>query len=164
MTHHDNPVDAVMTAQFRKKTRTVNAVQWHRFGDHPAVGRLPASHRAWDMPAQAEHCGWVNGQFVHPGYWVIEDRDNGFLVLDPFTFTAEYEPDENQSQLPDIETVSAQVHEAWMESKRAQGVTSRPSEKGEELMVPYEQLSNEAQELDRGTVRAVYAAIEAASG
>lgn len=63
--------------------------------------------------------------------------------------------------LPNIETVSAKVHEAWMESKRAQGVTSRLSEKGEELMVPYEQLSNEAQELDRGTVRAVYAAIAA---
>lgn len=65
-------------------------------------------------------------------------------------------------QLPDIETVSAKVHEAWMESKRAQGVTSRLSEKGEELMVPYDQLSSEAQELDRGTVRAVYAAIKAA--
>ena len=62
-------------------------------------------------------------------------------------------------QLPDIEVVSAKVHEAWMESKRAQGVTSRQSESGEELMVPYEQLSDAAKELDRATVRAVYAAI-----
>lgn len=66
-------------------------------------------------------------------------------------------------QLPDIEEVSAKVHEAWMGSKKAQGVTTRLSEKGEELMQPYEQLSEEAKELDRGTVRAVYAAIEAAS-
>ena len=66
-------------------------------------------------------------------------------------------------ELPDIEVVSAKVHEAWMESKRAQGVTSRRSETGEELMVPYEQLSEEAKELDRGTVRAVYAAIRAAA-
>jgi len=66
-------------------------------------------------------------------------------------------------QLPDIEVVSAKVHEAWMESKRAQGVTSRRSETGEELMVPYEQLSEEAKELDRGSVRAVYEAIRAAS-
>lgn len=66
--------------------------------------------------------------------------------------------------LPDIEAVSAKVHEAWMESKRAQGVTSRKSETGEELMVPYEQLSEEAKELDRGSVRAVYEAIRAASG
>ena len=66
-------------------------------------------------------------------------------------------------QLPDIELVSAKVHEAWMESKRAQGVESRKSETGEELMVPYEQLSEPAKELDRATVRAVYEAIRAAA-
>ncbi|MBC7931458.1 MAG: hypothetical protein H7Z38_12920 [Rubrivivax sp.] len=63
--------------------------------------------------------------------------------------------------LPDIEEVAAKVHEAWMEAKRAQGFTSRKSEDGEELMAPYEQLSEEAKELDRSTVRAVYAAIRA---
>ena len=66
-------------------------------------------------------------------------------------------------ELPDIEVVSAKVHEAWMESKKAQGVTSRQSETGEELMVPYEQLSEPAKELDRATVRAVYEAIRAAA-
>ena len=66
-------------------------------------------------------------------------------------------------ELPDIEVVSAKVHEAWMESKRAQGVTTRKSEAGEELMVPYEQLSEPAKELDRATVRAVYEAIRAAA-
>jgi hypothetical protein len=69
----------------------------------------------------------------------------------------------SEQQLPDIEVVSAKVHEAWMESKRAQGVTTRRSEAGEELMVPYEQLSEPAKELDRATVRAVYKAIRAAS-
>jgi hypothetical protein len=63
--------------------------------------------------------------------------------------------------LPDIEEVAAKVHEAWMEAKRERGVTSRKSEDGEELMAPYEQLSDEAKELDRSTVRAVYAAIRA---
>ncbi len=62
--------------------------------------------------------------------------------------------------LPDIETVSARVHAAWIESKLAAGVTTRKSESGEELMVPYGQLSEAAKELDRGTVRAVYVAIE----
>lgn len=66
--------------------------------------------------------------------------------------------------LPDIEVVSAQVHAAWMESKRAQGVTSRRAEDGEELMAPYEVLSDKAKELDRGTVRAVYAAIQRSAG
>lgn len=65
--------------------------------------------------------------------------------------------------LPEIETVSAKVHEAWIASKLAAGVTTRKLETGEELMVPYDQLSDAAKELDRGTVRAVYAAIEAAA-
>jgi 16S rRNA G527 N7-methylase RsmG len=69
-----------------------------------------------------------------------------------------------QVNLPDIETVAAKVHEAWVESKRAQGITSRTSESGEELMVPYEQLSEGAKELDRATVRAVYEAIRSAAG
>lgn len=47
-----------------------------------------------------------------------------------------------------------------MNSKRARGIESRKSEKGEELMVPYEALSEEAKDLDRASVKAVYAAIE----
>lgn len=61
--------------------------------------------------------------------------------------------------LPDIEEVAAKVHEAWMEAKRAHGITSRKSEDGEELMTTYERLSERAKELDRATVRAVYEAI-----
>jgi hypothetical protein len=66
------------------------------------------------------------------------------------------------NQLPDVEIVSAEVHAAWMQSKKAQGVTTRKSESGEELMVPYAELSEPAKELDRGTVKAVYAAIQKA--
>ena len=66
--------------------------------------------------------------------------------------------------LPDVETVSAKVHESWMESKRAQGVTSRLSESGEELMVPYAELSEAAKDLDRNTVKAVYQAITGVAG
>jgi hypothetical protein len=62
--------------------------------------------------------------------------------------------------LPDIETVSAKVHEAWMKSKLDKGIESRKSETGEELMVPYEKLSDAAKDLDRNTVKAVYQAIE----
>lgn len=67
-------------------------------------------------------------------------------------------------QLPDLETVAAKVHESWMKTKQDQGVTTRLSETGEELMVPYAQLSEPAKELDRMTVRTVYAAIEALGG
>lgn len=62
---------------------------------------------------------------------------------------------------PNVEEISSKVHKQWMESKRAQGVESRKSESGEELMVPYEQLSEAAKDLDRGSVRAVLSAIAA---
>lgn len=62
--------------------------------------------------------------------------------------------------LPDVEIVSAKVHEAWMKSKRLMMVDSRKAEDGEELMVPYEKLSEKAKHLDRNSVIAVYNAIK----
>jgi hypothetical protein len=64
--------------------------------------------------------------------------------------------------LPDLETVAAIVQRDWMEQKRAGGTHSRVSEWGEELMVPYDQLSDRGKEQNRALVRTVYAAIEAA--
>ena len=64
-----------------------------------------------------------------------------------------------EANLPSIELVSDRVHEAWMKSKLAVGVTTRKSETGEELMVPYADLSDAAKDLDRNTVKAVYKAI-----
>jgi hypothetical protein len=62
--------------------------------------------------------------------------------------------------LPDIELVAAKVHAAWMARKLASGVLSRRSKSGEELMVPYEQLSEPAKDLDRASVRTVYDALQ----
>jgi len=62
--------------------------------------------------------------------------------------------------LPPIEKVAAKVHESWMNGKKAKGVFSRKAEDGEELMVPYEKLSEPQKDQDRSTVKAVYAAIE----
>lgn len=56
-----------------------------------------------------------------------------------------------------VERVAADVHAAWMNAKRVQGITSRPSVDGIEQMVPYEQLPDHIKELDRATVRAVLA-------
>jgi len=61
-----------------------------------------------------------------------------------------------------LEALSEAVHEGWMESKRRQGVASRRSESGEELMVPYAQLSEAAKDLDRQAARSVLDAIERA--
>jgi hypothetical protein len=53
-----------------------------------------------------------------------------------------------------IELVSDKVHQNWMENKLAAGTTTRILD-GEELMLPYAQLSEKAKELDRATVRTV---------
>ena len=66
--------------------------------------------------------------------------------------------------LPEMELVSAQVHNAWMQSKKDQGIDSRKAEDGEELMVPYNQLTEKAKDLDRNTVKAVYKAIRELQG
>lgn len=65
----------------------------------------------------------------------------------------------NNLVLPDIEKVCSKVHAAWMESKKAEGINSRTKD-GEELMVPYEELSDTAKNFDRVIVNAVYKAIE----
>lgn len=62
--------------------------------------------------------------------------------------------------LPDIEKVAAKVHDAWIQGKLSKGITSRKAEDGEELMVPYEQLSEPQKAMDRNTVKAVYLAIQ----
>lgn len=71
---------------------------------------------------------------------------------------------QHQSVPAIVDQISAKVHEAWMQTKRTQGIESRKSESGEELMVPYDQLSEAAKDLDRGSVRAVLEAIEASGG
>lgn len=59
-----------------------------------------------------------------------------------------------------IEQVSAKVHANWMEAKCAAGITTKKLDTtGEELMVDYALLSEEAKELDRGTVRTVLKAL-----
>lgn len=67
-------------------------------------------------------------------------------------------------KLPNIEKVAEQVHIAWMQSKIAQGFHIRKSEDGDELMIPYQQLSEKAKDLDRNTVKAVYNAIRNMQG
>ena len=63
-------------------------------------------------------------------------------------------------KLPNLELVSSKVHDEWMKTKKSQGITSRKSETGEELMVPYEKLSEKAKDLDRNTVKAIFSAIK----
>ena len=61
-----------------------------------------------------------------------------------------------------VEELSSKVHEAWMVQKRLDGIESQPSALGFEQMVPYRDLPNHLQELDRVTVRACLAAVHEA--
>lgn len=62
-------------------------------------------------------------------------------------------------KLPDIEVVAAKVHNNWVRRNLSKGIKSLGSQTGEELMVAYDKLSEEAKDWDRGHVRVVYAAI-----
>lgn len=63
--------------------------------------------------------------------------------------------------LPDVEMVAEKVHESWMSEQRRRRIHSRKAEDGEELMVPYSELSEEQKEIIRTLVRTLHAAIEA---
>lgn len=52
--------------------------------------------------------------------------------------------------------MAAKVHAAWMKNKRASG----KFQGGEELMVTYEQLSEQAKDPDRARVRTVYEVLQ----
>ena len=86
-------------------------------------------------------------------------RRNGLNLEGGPGCTKKFKKQNDMIELPDIEQVSAEVHKAWMNSKKDEGITSRKSEDGEELMVPYELLSEKAKDIDWNTVKAVYAAI-----
>ena len=61
--------------------------------------------------------------------------------------------------LPEVEEVAGIIHAAWMDEKLVAGIQSRKAEDGEELMVPYSQLSEKAKASNRILVRTLYAAI-----
>jgi hypothetical protein len=103
-----------------------------------------------DVTWRCSACGWVASEStIDLALWHEANRTVAMVCP---------ECDEEGSFVdhdPLVEQVSADVHEAWMKSKWEQGVTSRPSETGEEQMVPYAELSERAKDLDRASVTAV---------
>jgi hypothetical protein len=60
----------------------------------------------------------------------------------------------------DLEGVTVKSHAIWITSMQSKGRASFKGESGEELMVPFSQLSLAEQELIRVKVKAVWTAIE----
>lgn len=59
-----------------------------------------------------------------------------------------------------IELLAAKSHEGYVAGKRASGCTSRLTESGEEVLVPYEQLSESSKDISRSAARAILVGLE----
>ena len=78
-------------ARYRKRPVIIEAVQWFKMGDHPAVLARPAS--AWSNPI--DDCGWIatleGGHVVSPGDWIITGVKGEHYPCKPDIFEQTYE-------------------------------------------------------------------------
>jgi hypothetical protein len=81
-----------------RKTALIEASQWHRHGDHPAVEYLPDSPRSILTDSQVENpdaYGWVptleGGHVVTPGDWIATGAQGEHWPIKPDIFAATYE-------------------------------------------------------------------------
>jgi hypothetical protein len=77
-------------AAYRKKPVVVQATQWFKLGDHPAV--VPTDGSMPVLPDQ----GWCQtlegGHVVSPGDWIITGVKGENYPCKPDIFAATYEP------------------------------------------------------------------------
>lgn len=66
----------------------------------------------------------------------------------------------NNLKLPDIDKVCEKYHEDWMKTKQAAGIQSKVNSDGEELMKPFNELTDKAKEYTRNVVNGTYNAIQ----
>jgi hypothetical protein len=93
-------------AKFRKKPVVIEATQWMKLGDHPAVTSVPSNHPSWNCPEQAALCGWIQtleggtdgAQFVTPGDWIITGIKGENYPCKPAIFAATYEPEPQEKE------------------------------------------------------------------
>ena len=74
--------------KFRKKPVVIEATQWYKMGDHPAVVKPSVN---WDDG----ECGWVRtlegGHLVSPGDWIITGVKGEHYPCKPDIFEQTYE-------------------------------------------------------------------------
>ncbi len=91
--------------KYRKKPVVIDAVQWHRHGDHPAVdpaaGNADGSAYAYaqDNGLSIDDLGWITtlegGHVVTPGDWIIRGIAGELYPCKPDIFERTYEAVDN---------------------------------------------------------------------
>ena len=78
--------------KFRKKPVVIEASQWFKLGDHPAVIGIPAWHQD---RIHGDKRGWVStlegGHIVTPGDWIITGVKGEHYPCKPDIFDMTYE-------------------------------------------------------------------------
>jgi len=82
-------------AQFRKKPVVIEATQWFKHGDHPAVVPVPYDHPTSHHAINTGEWGWCptleGGHLVQPGDWIITGVQGERYPCKPEIFAATYE-------------------------------------------------------------------------
>lgn len=79
-------------ARYRKKPVVVEAVQWFKPGDHPAVTTTAPERGSLEPRGVVQTAG--GKAIVYPGDWVITEPDGrGHYPCKPDIFDATYEPE-----------------------------------------------------------------------
>jgi len=80
--------------KYRKKPIVIEAVQFWKHGDHPAVQKIPDRYKDF-IPVQDGAIGYIenigNGRFVMPGDFIVSDEDGKIQSYSPAYFLANYE-------------------------------------------------------------------------
>ena len=76
-------------AKFKPKVEEVDAVQWWKQGDHPAV-------EPYDLIDPLNEYGWIatlnSGGVVEPGDWIVTDSKGFVTVYAQYWFAEKFEP------------------------------------------------------------------------
>src|SRR5271154_5499786 len=85
--------------KFKKKPIALEATQWFKMGDHPAVESVPYDHPVDGFAIKPGEWGWIRtlesaGHLVQPGDWIITGVRGEHYACKPDIFAETYEPAE----------------------------------------------------------------------
>lgn len=100
--------EAAVSARFRK-TATIEAVQWFKMGDHPAVILKSARNRYAD-----EGVPWIptleGGHVVTPGDWIATGAEGEHWPIKPDIFAKTYVLDNGRDLSRPVSPLTAELH------------------------------------------------------